>query len=69
VTYFLFAAVAPMVVLAWSGRVVAATSPQARRKLEEAGVAPASAPPSLAGAVVSGLVVLGAVVALALLTL
>ena len=67
--YVVFAAVAPLVVLAWGGRLVAASSEQARRKLRDAGVVPATRPPSFAGILMSGLVLLGVLGAVALLTL
>ena len=67
--YVLFAALCPVVVLAWGGRLVAASSEDARRKLIDAGVAPAIRPPSAWGVLASGLVVAGVLCAVALLTL
>ena len=68
-TYFLLAMTFPLALLAWSGRLVAATSEQARRSLRDAGIDPAAPPPSVVGVVVSGLVVLAALAAATLLTL
>jgi len=48
---------------------VAASSEQARRKLHDTGVVPATRPPSFAGILISGLVLLGVLSAVALLTL
>jgi hypothetical protein len=67
--YLLLSALGPVVVLAWSGRLVAASSEQARRKLLDTGVAPATRPPSALGVLLSGVVVVALLCAVALLTL
>jgi hypothetical protein len=68
-TYFAIGAVIPLALLVWSGRLVAAHSEVARRRIVEASGIPAMPPPSAGAVLASGLVGLGALGAIVLLTM